>query len=174
MKNNKGFTLIELLVVIAIIGILASVVLVALNSARSKSRDARRKSDLHQIAIALELYRSNHPSYVVQGSGSGGNGGGWFSHKDSGAYLVSVSQGLVNAGALSANIADPSGITSSNGVNRGGYMIAVSGDKYTLWADLENPTANDIATMSRCALSTYDNYSTSYPAAAQMNYCVSN
>ncbi len=55
-KGEKGFTLIELLVVIAIIGILATIVLVSLNSARSKARDSRRVSDLRQIALALELY----------------------------------------------------------------------------------------------------------------------
>ncbi len=53
---NRGFTLIELLVVIAIIGILSSVVLASLNSARSKGRDARRVSDLKQLQLALELY----------------------------------------------------------------------------------------------------------------------
>ncbi len=51
-----GFTLIELLVVIAIIGVLASIVLASLNSARKKSRDARRVTDLKQIQLALELY----------------------------------------------------------------------------------------------------------------------
>ncbi|MBU3925563.1 prepilin-type N-terminal cleavage/methylation domain-containing protein [Patescibacteria group bacterium] len=56
LKNKKGFTLIELLVVIAIIGILASVVLASLNSARKKSRDARRIADVKQIQLALELY----------------------------------------------------------------------------------------------------------------------
>ena len=55
-KNKKGFTLIELLVVIAIIGILASVVLASLNSARKKSRDARRIADIKQVQLALELY----------------------------------------------------------------------------------------------------------------------
>ncbi len=60
-KNKaKGFTLIELLVVIAIIGILSSVVLASLNSARAKARDARRLSDLHQIRNALELYASDN------------------------------------------------------------------------------------------------------------------
>ncbi len=55
-KNKKGFTLIELLVVIAIIGILASVVLASLNTARKKSRDARRIADIKQLQLALELY----------------------------------------------------------------------------------------------------------------------
>ena len=61
--NLRGFTLIELLVVIAIIGILSSVVLASLNTARSKGNDAKRFSDLHQIATALELYRNSNTAY---------------------------------------------------------------------------------------------------------------
>jgi prepilin-type N-terminal cleavage/methylation domain-containing protein len=53
--KSKGFTLIELLVVIAIIGILSSVVLASLNSARAKGRDSRRVSDLKQIANQVAL-----------------------------------------------------------------------------------------------------------------------
>lgn len=60
--NSKGFTLIELLVVIAIIGILSSVVLASLNSARQKSRDAKRISDVKQIQLALELYADSNGS----------------------------------------------------------------------------------------------------------------
>lgn len=62
-KNKAGFTLIELLVVIAIIGLLASVVLLALNSARAKSRDAKRLADVRQIASALELYFNDVSAY---------------------------------------------------------------------------------------------------------------
>ncbi|MEO8065263.1 MAG: prepilin-type N-terminal cleavage/methylation domain-containing protein [Candidatus Doudnabacteria bacterium] len=63
MIKNKGFTLIELLVVIAIIGLLASVVIVALGTARSKSRDAKRLTDMHQLQAALALYINDNGFY---------------------------------------------------------------------------------------------------------------
>ncbi|MBL7154898.1 MAG: type II secretion system protein [Candidatus Portnoybacteria bacterium] len=62
-KGQPGFTLIELLVVIAIIGILATIVLVSLNTARSKARDVRRVSDLRQVALALEMYYDDEDTY---------------------------------------------------------------------------------------------------------------
>lgn len=55
-QNKHGFTLIELLVVISIIGILATLVSANLNSARSRARDAARKSDVRNIATGLRLY----------------------------------------------------------------------------------------------------------------------
>jgi prepilin-type N-terminal cleavage/methylation domain-containing protein len=58
--NTKGFTLIELLVVIAIIGVLSTVVLSSLNTARGRARDARRLSDIRTIQTALEVYANDN------------------------------------------------------------------------------------------------------------------
>jgi prepilin-type N-terminal cleavage/methylation domain-containing protein len=54
--DQKGFTLIELLVVIAIITLLSSVVMVSLNGARAKARDARRISDIQELNKAVQLF----------------------------------------------------------------------------------------------------------------------
>lgn len=80
--KQKGFTLIELLVVISIIGVLASVVLVSLNSARAKARNSRRLADIHQFQTALELYYDSNNQYPASGGAASPNSG-WSNSNDS-------------------------------------------------------------------------------------------
>lgn len=108
IMNKRGFTLIELLVVIAIIGILSSVVLASLNSARESSRDARRLSDVRQYQLALELYFDDNSDYPTTGEGL---------------------EALVDGEYISATVTDPLG---------GAYAYEASGTvDYCLGAALE-------------------------------------
>ncbi|MFA6430543.1 MAG: prepilin-type N-terminal cleavage/methylation domain-containing protein [Candidatus Paceibacterota bacterium] len=62
-KRQKGFTLIELLVVISIIGLLSTVVLASLTSARKKAEAAKFVAEMKQLKTAFELYRNDNGGY---------------------------------------------------------------------------------------------------------------
>ena len=149
-NKNKGFTLVELLVVIAIIGILASVVLVSLNSARSKARDARRISDLHQLSLALENYYDANQAYP--------------------ATLP-----LLETTYLAKVPMDPTG----TGVYVYTYSAAsctgaTDGQKYALKAVLENNNAavNSDADNSQCGITAAPSCGTGGTAGNEKEYCI--
>lgn len=61
--NDRGFTLIELLVVVSIIGMLSSVLLVSLQSARTKARETKLLVEVKEFQKALELYKLDNGTY---------------------------------------------------------------------------------------------------------------
>src|SRR5581483_9048300 len=73
-ESVAGFTLIELLIVLAIIGLLAGVVLLALNNARVRGRDAKRVGDMRQSLTSLEQYFIQHGTYPMGTASTGANG----------------------------------------------------------------------------------------------------
>ncbi|HLE48576.1 MAG TPA: type II secretion system protein [Patescibacteria group bacterium] len=138
MKKSYGFTLIELLIVMAILGVLAVVVLVAINPVQqlARTRDAGRKSAVTQIGHALEAFATVHEGQYLTDTTCDLNG-------DS-ALDNDWQNCLVNAGELSTAPAlityslttACSGVTTAqNGVC---YVVNGPGTEATIYATLES------------------------------------
>ncbi len=127
--NKKGFTLIELLVVIAIIGLLSTLAVVALGSAREKSRDVIRVADIRQIQTALELFYADNNAYP----------------DGSGLVLGGTNTACLNtSGFTTANCPSPYMPVVPHDPSTGEYVYSVvSGTTaYTLTATLEGAVGN--------------------------------
>jgi prepilin-type N-terminal cleavage/methylation domain-containing protein len=175
---RRGFTLIELLVVIAIIGVLSSVVLASLNSARGKAQDARRMSDVHQIALALIQAADDNggtfPSSGGKGVCLGTTGSCWGS-----VFTGSASVNTAIQKYMPAIPADPS--RSSGKGDRYIYMDSVGGTSYhcdgstyprgpfIAWV----PDSTDTPTSdTQCKNATYFGCAMSGTGGADGRYCV--
>lgn len=64
--DKRGMSKIEVLIVVLVIGILGLAAIIAVSSARSKTRDAVRLSDVRQMQAALELYFNDFNAYPEQ------------------------------------------------------------------------------------------------------------
>ena len=179
-RFQQGFTVVELAVVVAVLAVLAAIILVAYSGYREDARDAKRKSDVQQIAAAIKAYGNWKNDYVEAGSGcgAGGNGSGWLSAStsDISTYPASIVSCLQTAKVLKdGDFIDPSGCVWDSGGSCGSgasggpakaYMKATctkGGVKKTfVLAYLETEPRNNAAIDALCDTGTIAGFSGVY------------
>jgi prepilin-type N-terminal cleavage/methylation domain-containing protein len=136
---SRAFTLIELLVVIAIIGILATVVIASLNSARTKGRHAAIKSNLRNAVSQANIYFNENGTYtglcsdpkiqeIVVALGGSGNAACFTPNMHANtAAIVDVDFGIAATYNGIHFTADPSGVLQLDVTNTGGLQSRGAG-----------------------------------------------
>ena len=109
-KHNKGFTLIELLIVIAVLGVLAAVVLVAINPLEqlARGRDSGRKTTVGQLKNAAQAFYTSHNATYSSHTN------GWVTNLTNAGELKAIPASVAyNTGAACAASAVQGGINSA-------------------------------------------------------------
>jgi len=141
--NNSGFSLIELLVVISIIGLLSSLAVVSLNSAREKARDAVRKADMSQLRTALNLYYDDELEYP-DCDGSASDDANISCYSGTGGDDTSLQEALIDdpskpyIGSLPLDPRNPTNTTADDPTYFYGYNWDDTEEAYTIYCALED------------------------------------
>lgn len=128
-SRKHAFTLIELLIVITIIGILAVAFIPRLAGMSGRGRDAQRKSDLQQIATALEVYAQDNNGLYPSSTGA------CISTLGLGSYLTTTPVDPSGSAAIGVQIGSSGAACSGSGYT---YRSLNSQTGYILTAELEN------------------------------------
>ncbi len=130
LKKGLGFTLIEVLVVVGILGVLLTMVLVAINPVKQlqATRDTQRASDLKGVQTALEAYRVGNNIYPVSTIDYQITGAPWGGSWQ--GYLSNVPQ-------------DPS-------ADRTYVYVSTDGTNYQVYADFEGTPPKQLACGAPC------------------------
>jgi prepilin-type N-terminal cleavage/methylation domain-containing protein len=143
-KFQKGFTLIELLIVIAILGILVTIVIVAINPVRliHDAQDSRMRSDLQQIKASMQVYYNDCKFYpVTLPSGTWGNVTAGNACDDNSTYMKQVPTPTYGGTYVYASQ------KSGGGACDNSSNLCTD---YAAGAVLNTQTADDIKTTTKC------------------------
>ena len=144
-SDSSGFTLIELLVVIAIIGLLSSIVLASLNTARARGRDARRVADMHSVVQALELYANDNKGRYPANPTSdftGACGGQWSCVGDLTILVTNKYIPSLPADPIYANTASNYRYCQDNGA----YILLLWSERKNNWCRPQAPVTMPLPT----------------------------
>ena len=126
---QKGFTLIELLVVIAIIGILATVVIGSVSSARAKGANAAVKSNLSNSRAVAEIFYDSNNTYA--GVCTAPASGGTQTANSSALAAIKITSTSPSVTSQNSGTATPTASTA---------VCVESADGYVVAAPLKSPT----------------------------------
>lgn len=127
VRPQKGFTLIEILVVVAIIGLLSTVVLTSLDSARAKARDARRLVDLREVRTALENYRVENGAFPIsttwRGVCAAFNPSGTITRTGANGWIPNLAPRFISVLPVEAKPTDNNCYLYRSTINGTGYIV---------------------------------------------------